>query len=168
MDDYQRGYSRLAAFQDCDPNFSVYRKHGWLHNRVLLHLQAELQELEHEIQMVEEMQAERGLLKGLRCDHIDKPRTKELLAEAKAKLADYDDLLLRLQKKHAMKKPTRAMQHSVMKFAFASLVNMDTHWICLTDDLVALADDTDGSWFFKKIMFWVARLVPDLTVVSVQ
>ena len=44
-----RGYGSVAAFEDCDPCFLMYRKFGWLHNRLLLHLQDELQLLEEEL-----------------------------------------------------------------------------------------------------------------------
>ena len=45
-----RGYGSVAAFEDCDPCFLVCRKFGWLHNRILLHLQDELQVFEEELE----------------------------------------------------------------------------------------------------------------------
>ena len=50
MEDYSNGYPRVAAFENCDPNFLIYRKFGWLHNRALLYLQDELVELESKLE----------------------------------------------------------------------------------------------------------------------
>lgn len=51
------GYGRLAAFEDCDPCFLIYRKFGWLHNRLLLHLQDELQVLEEQLEKFDKDEA---------------------------------------------------------------------------------------------------------------
>ena len=138
--DYQAGYPHLAAALDCDPNFSVYRKNGWLHNHVLSHLQAELQVIEEHIRRIDKIQSERGQENTLCYDHIEVPAKKKLLAEAKAKLAKYDGLLFRLQKENAMKKPTRDSKNSVINFVAPSLIGSDTKWICRTNDLVVLED----------------------------
>lgn len=50
VNDYKQGYGTVAAFEDCDPCFLMYRKFGWLHNRLLLHLQDELSVLEIELE----------------------------------------------------------------------------------------------------------------------
>ena len=95
VDSYPRGYPRMAACQACDANFSIYRKFGWLHNRVLLHLQAELAKLEFDLQMMDDNQAESREFKervGLMSDGREKARKKETLTEIKTKLAEYDDL----------------------------------------------------------------------------
>ena len=57
MNTYERGYGRVAAFEDCDPCFLVYRKFGWLHNRLLLHLQDELTVLEEELEEFDKHEA---------------------------------------------------------------------------------------------------------------
>ena len=69
----------MAACQACDANFSIYRKFGWLHNRVLLHLQAELSKLEFDLQTIDDKQAESREFKervGLTCDGREKSRKK--------------------------------------------------------------------------------------------
>ncbi|KAL9121480.1 MAG: hypothetical protein Q9187_001958 [Circinaria calcarea] len=53
MDEYLPGYGKLAAIEDCDPNFLIYRKFGWLHNRVLLHYQDELAEYEEQLEDID-------------------------------------------------------------------------------------------------------------------
>lgn len=46
VEDYASGYPKLAAFFDSDDQFSVYRRFGYLHSRLLLYKQDELRELE--------------------------------------------------------------------------------------------------------------------------
>ena len=77
-------------------------------------------------------------------------------------------MLFRLPKKHGMKKPTKDSKNSVIHFDPPSLIGMDTDLICPTDDLVALADEAEWSWFSPKIMFWVMQQFPNLSTVSVN
>ena len=60
-----------------------------------------------------------------------------------------DELLFRLQKKQAMKKPTRRNQNSLYNLidTSVSLQESESHWIRRTDDLLALALDADYGWF---------------------
>ena len=163
---YQKGYARLAAYLECDANFSIVRKYGWLHNRVLLHLQAELGRLERGLQELDDRQIQRGPYKervGLWCDGRDKTERKEMLAEIKTKLAEYDDLVFRLQKKNAMKRPIKTSQESVMKFVFQSVVASEADWIYhRTDDLVALASDVAEQDWFNFVMGYARDLAPRL------
>ena len=55
VDEYPPGYGKLAAFEECDPSFLICRKFGWLHIRVLLHLQDEVQELGEELESLDKM-----------------------------------------------------------------------------------------------------------------
>lgn len=90
MDDYPEGYGKLAAFIDCDPNFRIYRKFGWLHNRVLLHIQDELQELEEELEMIDAWEAKSGDNVKLASRREDTtPDRLELIGTIKQKLDEY-------------------------------------------------------------------------------
>ena len=90
MDDYPEGYGKLAAYIDCDPNFRVYRKFGWLHNRVLLLIQDELQELEEELEMCDKWEAESGDSVRLASHREDKNAERlELFVAIKQKLDEY-------------------------------------------------------------------------------
>ena len=93
MDEYDRGYGKAAAFEDCDPNFLIYRKFGWLHNRVLLHLQDELQELEQKLESFDKWEVSNGDPRKLVHRRIDdnskhSPR-KAILKEVNEKLEEY-------------------------------------------------------------------------------
>ena len=47
----------MAASLDCDADFAICREYGWSHNRILLHLQAELSRLELDLEYVDDTQA---------------------------------------------------------------------------------------------------------------
>lgn len=49
VDDHPVGYPQLAAFLDCDENFLMCRRFGFLHSRVLLYRQDELSYLENKL-----------------------------------------------------------------------------------------------------------------------
>ena len=98
MDDYHQGYGKVAAIEDCDPSFLVYRKFGWLHNRILLHLQDELVELESDLEELDQWERLTGNPKKLRCRRLDEavPETSErrqLLTQCSEKLAEYGEQL---------------------------------------------------------------------------
>lgn len=161
----------MAACQACDANFSIYRKFGWLHNRVLLHLQAELAKLEFDLQIMDDKQAESKEFKervGLTCDGREKAGKKETLAEIKTKLAEYDALVFRLQQKDTMKRPTRSNQSSVMRRACESAVASEADWTFRTDDLVALADDAAEQSWFKYMMHYAWISAPRQFTVSLK
>ncbi len=96
VDRYPPGYGRVAAFEDCDPSFSLFRKFGWLHSRVLLHLQDELQELEEELESLDDWEFSSGDKKRLKNRRIDYGRPnaprKALLIKIGAKLAEYGEI----------------------------------------------------------------------------
>lgn len=54
VDDHPKGYPKLAAFVDSDENFSIFRKYGFLRNRVLLYRQDELAQLERTLIAMDE------------------------------------------------------------------------------------------------------------------
>ena len=93
VDEYDEGYGRLAAFEDCDPNFLIYRKYGWLHNRLLLHLQDELKKLEEDLERLDKWESTTGDDKKLRSRRRDSscPTSKRqaLLTMLNEKLKDY-------------------------------------------------------------------------------
>lgn len=49
-----RGYPKVAAFANTDPSFLIYRKFGWLHNRILLYFQDELVALEYKLNKLDQ------------------------------------------------------------------------------------------------------------------
>ena len=72
----------------------IYRKFGWLHNRILLHLQDELVDLEEQLEGLDKWEAERGDPTKLACRRLDdaepehSPR-RQLLQLCREKLDKY-------------------------------------------------------------------------------
>lgn len=88
------GYGKVAAYEDSDPSFLIYRKFGWLHNRILLHLQDELVDLEDELENLDNWEAMTGNPKKLVCRRLDdaapeKSERRLLLKRCNDKLAEY-------------------------------------------------------------------------------
>ena len=97
MDDYPAGYGKVAAIVGSDSSFLVYRKFSWLHNRVLLHYQDVLAELEYELEELDrdEFKDDEKLLISRRRDEgrLKGSRRKELLKVIDEKLSDYRMLI---------------------------------------------------------------------------
>ena len=58
-----------------------------------------------------------------------------------------DDMLFRLQKLYAIKRPTKKNQNSIYQATTQNLVDMESYWPCQTGDLAALAPDAEHGWF---------------------
>ena len=93
VSDYDPGYGKVAAFEDSDPCLLIYRKFGWLHKRILLHLQDELVELEEQLQGLDEWETLTGNPKKLLCRRLDDAAPdslrRSLLKESSEKLGKY-------------------------------------------------------------------------------
>ncbi|MCJ1378889.1 hypothetical protein MMC17_001988 [Xylographa soralifera] len=166
---YPEGYGKVAAVEDCDPNFLICRKFGELHLRVLLHRQDELAELEEELECLDKNDYADDFrkLKSRRRDYAVDSDRKDLLLKIEEKLAAYgtlyqteakeiepaelflDELLLRIQQIHAIKRPTRRNQSSLYNWIRDNglLAESEAVWIRRGDDLAALANDQEHGWF---------------------
>lgn len=93
MDSYQPGYSTLAAIENSDPNFLIYRKFGWLRNRLLLDLQDELVTLEEELERLDandnRLCDPEGVLISRRNDELEQTLRRGLLKKIRQKLSEY-------------------------------------------------------------------------------
>ena len=92
MDEFPQGYGKLAAIEDSDPNFLIYRKFGWLRNRVLLHHQDELAEYEEQLENLDNFEKQndpRNLISRRRDDATEGSRRRELVSQIEEKLAAY-------------------------------------------------------------------------------
>lgn len=92
VDEYDEGYGKLAAIESCDPNFLIYRKFLWLHNRVLLKYQDELAELEEDLESLDRhdyQNDDKRLISRRRDDAFADSERKELIKMIAEKLASY-------------------------------------------------------------------------------
>ncbi|KAL8816851.1 MAG: hypothetical protein Q9191_008253 [Dirinaria sp. TL-2023a] len=151
ISDYPPGYGKLAAIEGCNPNFLIYRKFLWLHNRLLLHKQDELMQLERYLESLDQHDsvADPRRLKSSRRDEFKPTYRKDLLKEIDAKLNEYHALLLRMQQVHAIKRPTKRNQTSLNNFICHtdSQLSSEAQWISMGPDLAAVAHDQEYGWF---------------------
>ncbi|MCJ1272859.1 hypothetical protein MMC21_000648 [Puttea exsequens] len=143
LDQFRPGYGKVAAIQDLDGDFLVFRKFGWARNYVLLQLQDELAELEEELQNIDDgetdarkllsrrddlalsrpsppqkqnaNQTEQSLTQASQSGELQRPTStrRTLVEQLRTKLEQYDNALLRLQSMQRMKKPTTRSQRNV-------------------------------------------------------
>ncbi|KAK0509130.1 hypothetical protein JMJ35_008501 [Cladonia borealis] len=168
VDDYPEGYGKLAAFIDCDPNFRIYRKFGWLHNRVLLHIQDELQELEEELEMIDAWEAKSGDNVKLASRREDTTTERlELIATIKQKLDEYDKYFLRLHQMQAVRTPTKRNQNSLYNMIedTQSQVTSESEWIRQRADLAAVGHGAEHGWFNGVVEDILNKLSPRLSLI---
>ncbi|KAL9589838.1 MAG: hypothetical protein Q9203_001360 [Teloschistes exilis] len=154
LDQYVAGYPKVAAYENSDPDFLIYRKFGWLHNRVLLYLQDELAEFEYRLEKLEKRTfAEENAvqLKSRRLYYVDCPLRRRNVQLITERLELYDKHLLRFQKIQAIPRPTIRNQTSVFNFIrnTDSLVYEEYEWIKQGINLAALALMTGNTAVFR-------------------
>ncbi|KAL8769160.1 MAG: hypothetical protein Q9209_004794 [Squamulea sp. 1 TL-2023] len=152
LDHYIVGYPKVAAFANADPSFLIYRKFGWLHNRLLLYLQDELATLEIKLDKLDQrtfVHENDKKLKSRRQDFGSPSLRRNVVKQIAEKLKEYDEHLLRFQKVQAMRRPTIRNQTSLYNFIFntGSLVESESRWIREGVDLAAVAREEEHGWF---------------------
>ncbi|KAL9075474.1 MAG: hypothetical protein Q9161_001546 [Pseudevernia consocians] len=152
LNDYCSGYGKVAAIENLDSEFLIYRKFGWLRNYALLHLQDELVALQHELAEFDKWEFRDGDQRRLLSRRLDYERPdsirKEIVAKVHSKLKEYDEALLRTQKIQAIKRPSLRSQRNVHNLIHntQSLVSSEAGWIREGTDLAALGPDADHGW----------------------
>ncbi|KAI4104672.1 MAG: hypothetical protein LQ339_003750 [Xanthoria mediterranea] len=152
LDHYIVGYPKIAALANADPSFLIYRKFGWLHNRLLLYLQDELVALEYKLNKLDRNTFANDndvKLKSRREDYNNPGLRRDTVKQIAEKLKEYDEHLLRFQKIQAIKRPTLRNQTSFYNFMAQtrSIVSSESNWIREGVDLAALAHEDEPGWF---------------------
>ena len=93
VEEYPRGYPRLAALQSSDPVFSIFRRFTTLHTRCLL-AQDEICCLERRLQSIDA--AERIQLYLSSRQHDANMERRAVLSRIKMKLREYGKSLLKM------------------------------------------------------------------------
>lgn len=97
IDDHPEGYPRFAALLNSDENFLIARRFGLLHTRVMLYRQADLAQLESDLNALDREDAEDDdrALKGAKFLSRGKRGSyrMELIAKIEEKLKHYGKLL---------------------------------------------------------------------------
>ncbi|OTA53990.1 hypothetical protein K449DRAFT_469683 [Hypoxylon sp. EC38] len=109
IEDYPRGYPRMAAFQSSDMAFTMFRRFTLLHVRALLLAQDEICSLERKLHDIDEKERTQLYLSSRAYD--ENRERKMVIEEIKTKLREYDDDLDRFFKQYAYHEPTpRSLQ----------------------------------------------------------
>jgi hypothetical protein len=90
------GYPRLASFINSDENFKLYRQFGYVHTRVLLHMQCELASMEAMLKKMDKVDNgdpdRQLLLRSQDASIHDNPEREKLLKDFRGKLKEYGKL----------------------------------------------------------------------------
>jgi len=81
-----------------------------------------------------------------------------------------DEILLRLQRKQELKKPTKSDQNSLYNLidTSESLLHSESQWIRQSDDLLALARDSKRGWLSTLIAKTLIRISKRFTLVCLM
>jgi len=133
LEDTPNGFPRLAAFQASDTNFALYRSFSYLHSRVLLDLQDEITCLERELDDIDELDDEVDPRRLKSRDYDSQQPTGEgadrsrrvILREIKAKLIEYDEVLIKARELQSFQRPSDRNYRSVRRYCFKKKPLMD-------------------------------------------
>jgi len=133
LEDTPNGFPRLAAFQASDTNFALYRSFSYLHSRVLLDLQDEITCLERELDEIDCEDAFENPTRLKSRDYdIQQPigegadrSRRVILREIKAKLIEYDEVLIKARELQSFQKPSDRNYRSVRRYCFKKKPLMD-------------------------------------------
>jgi len=146
------GYPRLAALENSDSNLVMYRRFGYLHNRLLLHRQAEIAALEAKLDALDaadDVNSDlRFRLQSREFREGDDVTQKLLLDEIETKLKIYDNLLLLELKLRSVSKPTECNYQKLYNYMWQRkpLEQGEDSFIFRCDDFISLLDTEEGSW----------------------
>jgi len=152
IDSHPEGYPQLAAFMNSDENFSICRRFGFLHQRVLLYRQDELRALEDRLIRLDDEDAEDDpkLLKSRKLDDVKEGSLRRgLIQEIDEKLEEYVKVMQRMKFVSNCKTASARNYTSVSNWLHnkAPLSNEETEFIHHKADIIAIGDGEEQSWF---------------------
>lgn len=167
VDETPRGYAAMAAFQSSDRSFLQYRGFGYLHSRVLSDLQFGIERLEEELDALDQYDKDNGRLRWLQCTEQDRAinagdsnasayedefieRSRPVvLRELKAKLLEYDEMLLKTKEMATLQRPAKRDYESVKNFFinFAPTTEKESRFIRRKEDIVTLRSGRESATF---------------------
>ncbi|PPJ50711.1 hypothetical protein CBER1_07695 [Cercospora berteroae] len=153
LEDYPKGFPRFAAWMNCDENFLMTRRYGWLHNRVMLYRQSELRQLEIKLQLCDEGDEEskdpalvdhRMFARGDAGEY-----RKELIQQIDEKLEQYDSIVRRVREMFSLPKATRRNYTSVCNHIdkHAPIAQREQDVFMNDSDFVALVEQHETKSF---------------------
>ncbi|RVD82603.1 uncharacterized protein DFL_007025 [Arthrobotrys flagrans] len=163
--DIPLGYSYVAAYADGNEAAPVFRRFGALDARVLYTQQAELEQIERELAIIDEDESNENIEDTDNKTWLKdrNPKRKELMAEAAEKLPRYkENLILYRQMRHLpTAKKWQKKNFGVMLYNTASICPLEAGFI-EKDDLVSMMKESDD---VAELSEWVTdfrrRIVPN-------
>jgi hypothetical protein len=159
VEECPHGYPRLAAFLSSETSFSLYRGFSYAHSRVLLDLQAQITQLERELDRLDflDSQDENGGERRLhsRATDIVKPRIdgqrprKDVLRDLQEKLGEYDELLIKAREIASFQHPSARDYRSVRTWFYnvEPLVQKEAQFIAHKEDIISIRSGREWSTF---------------------
>ncbi|CZR70166.1 uncharacterized protein PAC_20067 [Phialocephala subalpina] len=158
VDKCLKGYPRLAALLDCDENFMVYRRFGYLQARLLLYKQDVLRELEDDLDRMDESDEyhKTNALRSREDGDIENPDKKKLFGEIEGKFKEYADLLIVSRELAGFTRPPARDYFSVKNYfdSQGPICNPESY-IYRKEDIVTLKPGRENAWidaFIEKIL----------------
>jgi len=158
LENTPNGFPRLAAFQSSEANFALYRSFSYLHSRVLLDLQDEITCLEKELDDLDwddfdtdpdRLQSrEIDIAKSTR-DDPERRNRRTILADIRAKLVEYDEVLIKARTLESFQRPSDRNYRSVRRYHHNTKPLMDSEMdsIRSKEDIVSLRNGREWASF---------------------
>jgi hypothetical protein len=145
-----------------DENFLICRKYGLLHNRVLLHRQDELRELEQELLSKDKAtnKLDGTMLKCRTREERTSGETSDLINRIDAKLLEYNDIVQRTRSFAHLQRATERNYTSVRRWVDqnAPLTQDEASTFYKDRDFVSIVDAKEGSWFDGRVESILSKL----------
>lgn len=94
VDKCLEGYPRLVALLDCDEDFMVYRRFGYLQARLLLYKQDVLRELEGDLDRMDKVNERRtNALRSREDGDVENPDRKAMFIKIEEMFKEYGNFL---------------------------------------------------------------------------
>lgn len=159
VEECPEGYPRLAAFLSSESSFSLYRSFSYAHSRVLLDLQAQVVQLERELEQLDLFDSQNSDTVKRRLgskaqddrrprDDGERPRA-EVLRELRERLSEYDELLVKARELQSFQRPSARDYRSVRTWFYnmEPLVEKESQFIYRKEDVISLRSGREWSTF---------------------
>ncbi|KAL2055848.1 hypothetical protein ABVK25_004092 [Lepraria finkii] len=160
LEDFPRGFPKLACFLDSDDAFMVYRRFGSVFSRLLLNKQDEIRTLEAELEAMDKTDRVSGNGNYLMSRTLDIDREHlpdafngrsrpKLMEELEKKAMEYAGLLLSARELNALSQPSARDYRSVLHFMEndgGQLFEEESEFIYEKEDLVTIRPGREHAW----------------------
>ncbi|KAF2162261.1 hypothetical protein M409DRAFT_27264 [Zasmidium cellare ATCC 36951] len=179
LDESPEGYPQVTTLMSSDHNFLQFRSFSYLHTRLILALQQDVEMLERQLDGLDEFDAsedgnKRKLLDKERDDkqatveqianpkfHFKKTRP-QVICELREKLMEYDNVLLKAKEVLTLQTPSSKDYQSVRGWLMDEqpLIEDDIEYILHKEDIITLRTGRESAAFdsfVERVLTWFDR-----------